>query len=176
MLSWSQQEGETGMRMHYRIPACLLVTTLTLIVSACGSREAQGPGTGAATDAGANAPPAGSVLGLVRDAGSGPSIEQVRTRLLDNVNVVCRTMQENPNATGAMGKVTAIHESSRKSDKAGEVESVILNYTADIEFSAPCEYQDGQRKPGDHLAVHGEAEFMHDAEGWKQLPLTVWAH
>ena len=144
------------MTVYQILPVCVLA----LFASACGSPVA----------------PQANALGLIKDEGSAPTIDQVRVRLLDNVNVVCRSQQENPQAAGDMGKVASISETSRKSDKLGDGESVMLSYMAQIEFTTRCEYSDKDQKPGDRLAVHGEAEFVHDAQGWKQLPLTVWSN
>ena len=75
-----------------------------------------------------------------------------------------------------MGKVTAIRETSRQTENFGDQgAAVLIEYEAEVEFTASCNYQDGDRTPGDTLAIYGTAEFANDGTAWSMLPLSIWA-
>ena len=142
---------------------------LTTLLVGCGDDSAQ-PADALQGVAGSNA------LGLIRDAGSEPDLNQIRARIAENVHTTCRFQQENPEAGTEMGKVTAFRETSRKTENFGDqAAAVLIEYEAEVEFTALCNYQNGNRAPGDTLAIYGTAEFANDGAAWSMLPISIWA-
>ncbi len=91
--------------------------------------------------------------------GGGPDFSATRQRLQESVN-----LEAEGNA-----RITKLEEASRTSESDGGIESMLVKFTGELEFSGPCTYHMEERKKGERLAFDAEVEFLKEPSGWKQV-------
>jgi hypothetical protein len=96
--------------------------------------------------------------------GSGPDTSGVEKKLLDQVNL----------NTGGQTKFTEFKEKERKSESMGGVESCVISFQGEMEFTGNCNYHMKDRKKGDRLKFDATVEFIKDASGWRQLTAGLY--
>jgi len=91
--------------------------------------------------------------------GSGPDVAATQQKLLDSVNLLVE----------GNARFSKFAEKSRRSEGAGAMESLMVRFEGEIEFTGACYYEDKERKKGDRLPFEAEVEYLRDGDGWKQL-------
>ncbi len=89
----------------------------------------------------------------------GPDLAATQQKLLASVNLVVE----------GNARFSKFAEKSRKSEGGGGMESLMVTFEGEIEFTGDCYYGDKERKKGDRVPFDAEVEYLRDGDGWKQL-------
>ncbi len=132
----------------------LLTAIASLALAACGGGADQAP---AAPGADAGTSPAAQ-----SSAGGGPGSEQTKERLLINANMI----------TPDSARIVSYTETGVQFDGPPEMQSAIVSYEAELEFTAETYFQT-DRKTGDRAKVYGEAEYINEGGTWRLLTMGI---
>jgi len=126
-----------------------------LHLTACGGGSGPDKAQPDAGDGTADTPAAAT-------AGSGPDPALAQERLLANANMVV------PNAA----RIVSYHETAVRYDGPPEMQSAIVSYEAELEFTADT-YFVTDHKAGDRAQVYGEIEYLNEGGAWRLMTMGV---
>ncbi|MGQ0384391.1 MAG: hypothetical protein ACT4UP_06910 [Gammaproteobacteria bacterium] len=96
-------------------------------------------------------------------AGSGPDPALAQERLLANANM---------SVPGA-ASIVSYTETGVQYDGPPEMQSAIVNYEAELEFSADT-YFHKDHKAGERAKVYGEAEYLNEGGTWRLIQMGIY--
>lgn len=95
--------------------------------------------------------------------GSGPDPTAAIKGILARVNLI----------TPGAGRVDSYTEVGAHYDGEQGPRSALVNFEAQLSFVAETYYH-GERKPGDHVQVYGDVEYLDEGDGWRLLGLSLF--
>lgn len=105
------------------------------------------------------------LLSLCACGGAGPDTGDAGTRFLEQVNL----------ETEGKAKLLSFAETSRKFERAGDIEGCTVDFEGEIEFTDRAYYQMRERKAGERMKFDASIEYVKGEDGWQQLIAGIHA-